>query len=430
MIYKELLFKISQQYSSFYIYEEESINYYANILTSSFGDVKFLYSLKTNPYPSVRQTVFNNGFGADAASYNEVLYAFNAGLSKKMIQYSAPGKTYDQIRKSLDKATIIADSLNEIELINAAAKEANTIVDIGIRINPNFTIESNVGSASKFGIDEDIFIANKTHILGLSNINIVGFHVHSKSQILDKDLIKNYHLNVFDLVLRLSAATDDLPPMNLKFINLGSGLGLPYGRYDTAIDVNDIGAYTSTLVHNFKEIFPDADVYIETGRYVVGKCGTYVTRVLDKKTSHGKTFIILSNTLNGFIRPSMNQLISNYIPPTIIKSSSKIKNDTTSTIPASEPLFTSFDSFPPVPLQDIFNEDTETITIVGNLCTAIDVVSKDITLPVLEIGDLITFEIAGAYSAVITPTDFSSQDKPLQLFLTENGNLIEQKIEL
>ena len=113
----------SKKYNSFYIYDQNTILEYTKRLKESFEGIKFLYSVKNNPYINVVKTVFDQGFGADAASLNEVLLSEKLGLKENEIYYSAPGKTENDIKEALGKAVITADSLNEIELINKAAQE-------------------------------------------------------------------------------------------------------------------------------------------------------------------------------------------------------------------------------------------------------------------------------------------------------------------
>lgn len=139
----------------------------------------------------------------------------------------------------------------------------------------------------------------------------------------------------------------------------------------------------------------------------MGKNGIYVTKVLDKKFSRKKKYVILSNTLNGFVRPSMSKTVMKYA------SSSPMPY---------EPFFTCEDAFQFKALTD--RSDRETVNLVGNLCTAIDVIAEDISLPVLEKDDVIVITNAGAYASVLTPMQFSSQEKPPELFLNTSYNFV------
>ena len=188
---------------------------------------------------------------------------------------------------------------------------------------------------------------------------------------------------------------------------MGSGIGVPYTIEDTPLDTVSLGEVTSSMIDVFRLRFPNLKVYIETGRYVTLKCGVYVTKVVDKKISYGKTYIILKNTLNGFIRPSIAQMVMSYQESGILAS--------------SEPLFTGANALEIIALTAEI--ETEEVTLVGNLCTSTDVVAKDILLPKLQCGDMIVLTNAGSYAAVLSPIQFSSQEPPKQLFLSGQGKI-------
>jgi diaminopimelate decarboxylase len=139
---------------------------------------------------------------------------------------------------------------------------------------------------------------------------------------------------------------------------------------------------------------------IETGRYITCKSGVYVTKVVDRKVSCGKTILILKNTLNGFCRPSFEQMFT------------RCGGTDTAAI---EPLFTRNGAFQFATLKD--NIETEVVTIFGNLCTGNDIVATDIELPYLSCGDIVIINNAGSYAAVISPMQFSSQEGPAEIFL-------------
>lgn len=407
MVEKEILLKIAKNHDSFYLYDENKICKSITKLKESFEGVKFLYSLKANPNLRILDSIFGEGVGADAASLKEVLLSHEREVPIEDLQFSAPGKSLDDIRESIDKATIIADSYNEISMISQVALEKGIVAKIGIRINPNFTFDSDKGVFSKFGIDEDQLFENLARTNSLPNIEVVGIHVHSKSQELNEEVISNYHKNVLNLALRVQASLG----RKLEFINMGSGIGIPYEKMEDDVEVERIGREFRKHFTDLKEKLMPIRIYIETGRYLVGKAGLYVTKVRDKKVSHGKTILILSNTLNGFYRPSISQMVRNY---------------TQEEFPVStEPLFTSFNSTQIGVIKE--SDEKETVTLMGNLCTAMDVIAKDIELPKLEIGDIIIMNNAGSYSYVLTPLQFASLDRPKEIFVSCDGKIIETK---
>ena len=391
-------------HDSFYLYDESIILENTARLKSDFSGVSFLYSMKTNPHPLVVKTILSQGFGVDAASLAEAQLGNKNGVPKEMIQYSAPGKTEKDIEAALPIATIIADSLNEVKLIDKAAEKAEIKAKIGVRLNPDFTFYSEKGIPSKFGIDEEAALEAIPQWNEMKNIEVIGIHVHSKSQELNAEVIGKYYKNMFGLAERFQQKLGH----KLEFINMGSGIGIPFSVNDMPVDTAFLGSRMSELMSEHS--ISDTKIFIETGRYVSGKCGVYATKVLDKKVSRGKTYIVLDNTLNGFIRPSIIQFVMGFA-----------KDDYPA---ANEPLFTSRDAFEFIALTD--ETETETVDLVGNLCTAQDIAAKDIVLPKLNVGDVIAITNAGSYAASVTPMQFSTHTPPTQLFITKDGEIIDK----
>ena len=399
---KKAALEAGRTHDSFYLYDEAGIVESIDRLKRCFPKVNYLYSLKCNPDKNVLNTIFRQGFGADAASLGEVILSENAGVQSENIFFSAPGKTSSDIEASLGRCILIADSINEISKIQTAAKNAGLTVKIGIRINPNFTFGSHTGSPSKFGIDEAAamdFLKNTA----LSNVKITGIHVHLRSQELDGQRLIFYWKNMLILAGKFQDILGEL-----EYINMGSGIGIQYTDTDPILDLASLGSAFQDELDAFCAAHPSTKIIIETGRYPVCNNGWYVTKVVDRKVSCGKTFVILNNTLNGFLRPALAKLIAFY---------------TDSKKPVgTEPLFTAVNPCAFIPLKD--GECSEKVTLVGNLCTAADVIAEDIAMPYLAEGDLIALTNAGGYAAVLSPMQFSSQTPPAQIYLTADGSII------
>ena len=398
--------ELVRRYGSFYIYDREIIDQYTDQLQNDFAGIHFLYSLKANNNPDVAGFILSKGFGADAASLNEVRMGAANGLGQDEIYYSAPGKTDEDIRGAIRNAVLIADSLDEVERINRIAGEEGLSVPIGVRINPDFSFHGSGGRPSKFGIDTVQALNAVSAWRTYANIRVTGIHVHLQSQELDAAILAEYYRRMFLFADCFQAALGS----ELDFINMGAGMGIQYSGRDTVLDTGRLGEAVREMLASFRVKSRKTKIFIETGRYAVGKAGFYVTHVLDKKTSYGKTFVILANTLNGFLRPSIARLVARYAG-----------ND----VPAgSEPLFTSLDAFEIASFRPEW-EGTETVTLVGNLCTASDMIAEDIILPVLKQGDPLIISNAGSYGAVLSPMQFSSQRSPAELFLDETGRIYE-----
>lgn len=399
----DLIRGLAARYDSFYLYDGKRIAERAAHLQQVFSPVEFLYSVKCNPNRQILNTLFSRGFGADAASLGEVLLSADCGLAKDRIYFSAPGKTERDIAEALDKAVLIADSLDEIGRIDNAAKARGVTAEIGLRINPDFSFSGEGGHPSKFGIDEAAaldFVQNSPY----ANIRVTGIHVHVKSQELDGAVLAAYYGRMLRLARRFAAVCGPL-----AYVNMGSGIGVAYADTDRELDLEALYAAVAEPLAAFRADFPDTRLFIETGRYATCRSGVYVTKVVDRKVSHGKTYVLLKNTLNGFIRPSLAMMVSQYAALSEAKS--------------WEPLFTCAGAFRFTALKQ--GAATERVTLVGNLCTGTDVIAEDLPMPRLEYGDLIVIDNAGSYAAVLSPMQFASQDRPAELFLTADGQLLE-----
>lgn len=403
MANRQLLSNLLQKHPNFYLYEEDVIRSAAKNLQNAFPETKFLYSVKCNPAGKILDTVFDAGLGADAASAAEVELASQRGLPPDAIYFSAPGRMVEDFRRVWGHCVVIADSIRELELLSRIAVETGQNIKVGVRLNPAFTFTSEEGVSAKFGVDQEVFFEQIARFTALPGIEIAGIHVHAKSQELQADLLAGYHRKMF----HLAAQVQELLGHPLEFVNFGSGLGIPFAAQEIPLDIGAVGASFADALAEFRHTAPHTRLFIETGRYVVGKAGTYAARVLDKKQSRGKTFLLLCGTLNGFARPAVSRMVRSMADhPT-----------------PCEPIFTAPWSEEWIPLTDAVKQ--ETVTVCGNLCTAADTIAQDITLPCLEIGDGLAFTNAGCYAAVMTPMQFASLPQPAQLFLTQDCQVLD-----
>lgn len=390
---------------SFYLYDESVISRQITALKEKFPHFKFLYSIKANPFSPAVDFIASQGFGADAASVQEVSIGISAGLPCENILYSTPGKTRRDIESTLGKALIIADSYNELMLINDAARQKGMHVKTGLRINAGFDLEGGeLGLSSKFGVDEHTLPEHMDFLNSFSNLSIKGIHVHLKSQVLDCGKLLRYYKKVFELALFCKETIG----LEIEFVNFGGGLGIAYSSADMPLDIDRLSGECETLALSFKEKL-DARLLIETGRFAVCEAGLYVTRIADIKESMGTKYLVVEKGLNGFSRPSIAELIASY----------SCSND----LKGSEPLFTAKDAFDfYIPEGDA--SAPEKVSIVGSLCTATDVMVKDALLPKAKIGDLVAVSNAGSYSYSLSPLLFASHPLPLQFYLKTDGQVV------
>ncbi|OLR55594.1 hypothetical protein BHK98_05660 [Hornefia porci] len=287
-----------------YVYDRAPVIRNCSRLTTAIPQVKFLYSVKTNPFRPLLGLVRKQGFGADAASSGEVLRAEEAGMSRNAVFYSAPGKTASDIRNAYGKCVFIADSLHELELLNTVAAEHHEVLSVGIRVNPMSAFEEEL-RPSGFGVDEELLGTVSAGMERLTHLRIVGVHVHVRSQVLSTGQLEQYYGQCFELAVRAGG----LRGIDIRFVNFGSGIGMVYDRTSQAeVDLSRLSAAFDGIRKRNAETL-NAELYIETGRFIVGNAGRYYTPVVDIKESRGTKYLIVRNGLNGFARPAIAQCL-------------------------------------------------------------------------------------------------------------------------
>lgn len=376
----------------FYLYDGKIISEQAAILKQAFPAFGILFSVKANPFPPVLQKMASLGIGADAASAGEVDLAEKAGMQE--IYYSCPAPTKADIDHIIGRCHIIADSFHVLSLLEEAAALRDIHLPIGLRIHPDFTMDGTPQTASKFGMDE-AEILQTDFGRAYPHLYIEGLHVHIRSQVLHTEQLIRYYQNIISLALRLQDQTGH----RLNYINCGGGIGKVYDfQKQTALDFALLQRSVSSSINDSGI---SARFLLESGRFLACDCGTYVTEIVDIKTSHGKTFYIVKNGANGFFKPVLRQLLLPFHPDHIGAS--------------YEPFATENDRYD----IQVFSESRESavVDIVGHLCSGADVMAKDVTVRKGRIGDLVTFDHAGSYAYSLAPLLFAGQPVPKEFFI-------------
>ena len=258
-------------------------------------------------------------------------------------------------------------------------------------------MDSIFGVSSQFGIDYE----SLGEMPNLSNVSITSIHTHIQSQNLGWETLAGYYENVLSLAREMKKAG-----FTIETVNLGSGCGIVYDdEAQSPLDMESLGSAVRKLTEKYADV--SRDLIIEPGRYIVGKAGVFRTRILDKKVSRGKTYLIASGGMNGFLRPAIANIAKLYGPVNR----------------GAEPLISCGNPCKITVLNDL--EDTETVTITGNLCSGFDVFARDIVLPKADVGDFIEFSNAGSYACTLSLREFASQPKVREFFRTVDGEVLE-----
>ena len=383
-----------------YLYEYDIMKAQVETLRQTFPQYDLLYSIKANPFPPVVRALAGLGLGADAASAPEVLLSRRCGMAKENIFFSAAGKSDAALEAAWEEGELIADSLGEVARIGALCRQKGQRRAIGVRLNPAFGMGGGPGTSSKFGIDEEDLPRLKV-LLDTLPVTVEGIHVHLKSQNLDAHVLGGCYRDSWALAKRVGETLG----CALRYVNFGSGVGVAYDEgFEQPMNLAVLRTYTDAIAADNDATWR-ARLMIETGRFPTAQAGTYWLRVVDKKTSRGKTYVIVENCMNGLQKPAIAAML---------------RHELGGAAPAPyEPLFTSAWAFPIVAHGD--ESATETVDIVGNLCCAADVLAEGFTGPGLAIGDLIEVRNAGAYACTLTAQRFSSHQPPRELLVYGDG---------
>ena len=388
-----------------YVYDADVIRGHADALLQAFQGFSILASVKTNPFPPVLRIFSELGIGADAASIGEVRAAIASGMDSRDIYYSAAGKTDEEIAEGLYSSVFTADSTGELERVSRIARERNMTVRIGLRVNPDFTLDDDHGVPGKFGVCEEDLPDLSKMLTAWGNVIISGLHVHMKSQQLDAERLGRSYERIY----RMAEKTNELPGFEIGFVNFGGGVGIVYDESEERpLDLKTLSFYAKKVAERNRQSLR-ARLLVESGRFLTCAAGTYFTDVTDVKESRGKKNVIVRGGMNGFLRPVMTNVLNSLLPG--------------KEFPPPEPLYTRAHSFE----FDVLNEETEreTYDICGCLCTAADVLLSNAYMKKARIGDLISVSKAGSYAYTLTPVLFSSHPAPAQ-YLLENGVFLSE----
>ena len=338
--------------------------------------VKLHYAMKANPMPAVVALMAGLVDGIDVASAGELKVALDCGANPLEVSFAGPGKRDAELRQAVaSKVLINVESFREIDALQGISQELGLPARIAVRVNPDFELKGSGmkmgGGPKQFGIDTEQMPELMAKI-GRAGLAFEGFHLFAGSQNLRPDSICEAQQKSFDLAVRLAQDA----PLPVKFLNLGGGFGIPYFPGEQRFDLKPIGDNLAELIDRAKTELPHAEFVIELGRYLVGEAGVYVARVVDRKISRGQVYLVTDGGLHHHLSASGNfgQVVRKNYPVTISRASD-----------ASE---------------------REISSVVGPLCTPLDLLADRMSLPVGQVGDLAVVFQSGAYGISASPQGF------------------------
>lgn len=372
----------------FYVYDRDVMSVQINAWREAMpAGLHLHYAVKANPMPDVIAHMVGITDGLDVASAGELGIALASGAAPHTISFAGPGKSDDDLHEAVKAGVIIVlESSTEAARVIQLAAELKRQPPVAIRVNPDFELKSSGmkmgGGPKPFGIDAEQ-VPEVIASLKRAPLDFVGLHIFSGSQNLRADSLIEAHTKTFELAWRLA----DESGVSLRWLNIGGGLGVPYFPGDRPLDLAPIGENLERLLQLNSQRQPQAELIMELGRYLVAEAGLYVCRVRDIKISRGHKYLVTNGGLHHHLAASGNfgQVIRKNYPVCL---GNKVSADT-----------------------------TEEVTIVGPLCTPLDVLADRISLPVAELDDLVVIFQSGAYGYTASPHLFLSHPGPLEFCL-------------
>jgi diaminopimelate decarboxylase len=342
--------------------------------------VKLHYAMKANPMPAVVGLMARLVDGVDVASAGELSVALDAGADPAEISFAGPGKRDPELLQAVAAGVLVnVESMRELPVLARASQTLGLPARVAVRVNPDFELKGSGmkmgGGPKQFGVDVEV-VPELLAFVAREGLAFEGFHLYAGSQNLKADSICEAQVKSYELALRLAASAQT----PVKFLNLGGGFGIPYFPGERPLDLAPIGANLQDICSRAARELPEAHVVIELGRYLVGEAGIYVARITDRKVSRGQVYLVTDGGLHHHLSASGNfgQVVRKNYPVSLSPG------------------------LPGRPLGD----GTESASVVGPLCTPLDLLADRMDLAVAREGDLAVVFQSGAYGASASPQGF------------------------
>ncbi len=342
------------------------------------------YAIKANPHADLLTAIAPLVDGLDVASSGELAKALTVKPAPS-ISFAGPGKRDDELVAAITAgATLNVESEGEAARAFAIGDRLGLTPRMAVRVNPDIELRGSGmrmgGRASPFGVDA-VRAAALVKAIVAAGADWRGFHIYAGSQALDPGAIIETQAATIELAARLANETGVTPPL----VNLGGGFGVPYFAGDVALDVERVGEALAEALASRPAILAETRFAIELGRWLVAEAGVYLTRVVDIKQSQGETFVVVDGGLNHQLAASGNF-------GTVVRR-----------------------NYPLAAAARMGLAATDTVSVVGPLCTPLDRLGDKVALPPVTAGDLIALFMAGAYGASASPAAFLGHPPAIEI---------------
>ena len=378
--------------SPLYVYDLDEAERQAKALFELLPkSAQVLYSVKANPIPELCAALRAAGCRVEIASPSELKVVQEAGFAPDQILCSGPGKTASIVREMLsaDVTHFSCDSWYDLERLSGVAaatqKPANALLRLQVSGAPTGSV--GVGAMqSHFGADPmDLLSGGGDRVAALQGAELAGIHVYSGGQIQNADKLAGTFEYAIQLAEQIAQAG-----VPLRLLDLGGGFPWPFGTSDAAVDISALQEKLQR-VNAQRRLTADAELWFESGRYLVASCGTLLSTVLDVKVAlGGKTYMILDT---GMIHlGGMAGLGRIYRAVASIEA-----------------------------LAGLNGERLHSVDVVGPTDYALDYVTRDTSVPLLKAGDTVAIPNVGAYGLTASLTAFAGLTPPAEVCCRGNS---------
>ena len=366
----------------FYAYDRRLLDTRVAELRAALpAEVKLHYAMKANPMPALVCHMARLVDGLDVASAGELSVALDTGMNPLEISFAGPAKRFEELAQAVAAGVLLnVESMREVQALADVSRELGLPARVAVRVNPDFELKLSGmkmgGGPKQFGIDAE-GVPEVLAEIGRLGLGFEGFHIYSGSQNLRAESICETQDKTLELAIRLANSA----PSPVTVLNMGGGFGIPYFPGDRPLDLGPVGSNLKLIVERAKAALPQAELVVELGRFLVGEAGIYVSRVIDRKVSRGQVFLIIDGGLHHHLAASGNfgQVIRKNYPVTVGNR--------------------------------VVGHTREVASVVGPLCTPLDLIADRMELAQAFPGDLIVVFQSGAYGPSASPQAFLSHPR-------------------
>jgi diaminopimelate decarboxylase len=372
-----------------YVYDLDRVAAARDSMFAALPDgFELFYAIKANPHPDVSGTLredmnVRHACRAEISSVGELSAALAAGFRASECLYTGPGKTRAELAEAIARGVRMfsVESVSDLRRIGAVAESHGASVDCLIRVNDATAAAPSAlrmtGKPSQFGIDSETLAATMQDLLSVPGARVIGAHFFTRSNAASEDDL----IDEFEHIVELSARLQREIGLPLEFLDIGGGFAAPYatpGKRPTYHRLPDRLEYILDMhLPNWRLGVPTPAC--ESGRYLVGDSGFLLCGVVNVKESRGRRFVILDAGINAIGGLSgLGRLL-------------------------------------PAPVRPASQDRSQTGSLVGPLCTPGDVLARDIDLPELKPGDVLTVPNAGAYGLTASLSGFLGRPMPTEV---------------